>query len=36
MSKRTPKPLFLVKPGTMSQDDIKRAERMADSEPFDD
>lgn len=29
MSKPDPKPLFLVKPGTMTQEDIKRAERMA-------
>lgn len=29
MSKPDPKPIFLVKPGTVSKEDIKRAERMA-------
>lgn len=29
MNKPDPKPLFLVKPGTISKEDIKRAERMA-------
>lgn len=29
MSKPDPKPIFLVKPNTISKEDIKRAERMA-------
>jgi len=30
MSKPAPKPLLLIKPGSMKPEDIKRAERLAD------